>query len=171
VVVSPEFRLRKHGEICPIDLTPRCDLDIVRRFRVNREPAAVQFARRRPVWGSMRYTGFSSSPQGLCRVAGMGRVSCGETSSQSYLRHPPPGRSQFWAGVQGWAMRGGTAKRSQLQLPVVLVCGLYVGKPARGSKGRSATVDCCSSEFECSRREARDNLRARHVSVLTYLCV
>jgi len=43
-------------------------------------------------------------------------------------------------------MWGGTAKRSQLQLPEVLVCGLIL-KPARGSKGRSATVDCCSSDL------------------------
>ena len=38
-------------------------------------------------------------------------------------------------------MRDGTAKRSQLQLPVVLV------SKYRGSKGRSATVDCCSSDL------------------------
>jgi hypothetical protein len=38
-------------------------------------------------------------------------------------------------------MWGGTAKRSQLQLPVGLVFKY------RGSKGRSATVDCCSSDL------------------------
>src|SRR5271170_4211926 len=41
--------------------------------------------------------------------------------------------------------------------------------PARGSKGRSATVDCCSSDLSFQ-AEARENLRARHFSVLIFSC-
>jgi hypothetical protein len=76
---------------------------------------------------------------------GHGQLDCGASSSQSCLRHPPPGSFIIPAGVLGWAMWDGTAIRSQLQLPVAMVSGLC--DRDRGSKGRSATVDCCSSDL------------------------
>ena len=56
-------------EIYEQSLTQRAPLDIVSRFRVNREPVAVQVARSgqcvRAGFGRLRYTGIAVPPQGL----------------------------------------------------------------------------------------------------------
>ena len=108
-------------------------LAIVSRFRVNREPVAVQVARRRSVCRQVSAVcdtlETAVPPQGSCTASAWDRIRCG--TSQSYLRHPPP----------GWAMRDGTAIRSQLQLPVVLVCTTGEARDARPP----STVDRLSS--------------------------
>jgi hypothetical protein len=65
-------------------------------------------------------------------------------------------------------MRDGTAIRSQLQLPVVMVSGL--DDRDRGSKGRSATVDCCSSDLSVPDGK-QGTIFARGTSVSSHFCV
>ena len=126
---------------------------------MNLEPVVAQVGRERPVcrasFGRLRYTGNSRHPQGLCVVSKHGPVKL-RCIILAIVPATPSSR-------MGYAGRNSETEPT----PSSSSSGLH----DRGSKGRSATVDCCSSEFECSRREARDNLRARHVSVLTFSCV
>jgi hypothetical protein len=129
------------------NLTSRALLGMVRRFRVNREPVAVRFARRRPVWGrlagilsasAIHWSG--SSPQGLMQQASMGRLRCGASSSQSYLRHPPPGRSQYL----GWGPRMGYVGRNSETEPT----------PTSSGSGRQGLI--LEAGFMSNPGEARD---------------
>jgi len=140
-------------KISPQNLTPPRLLGMVNRFRACPGPVAAEVL----ADAASRVDWMSSFTR---------RVWAGSKHRPATLRHlaiVPATPSSRFIGVQGWAMRDGTAKRSQLQLPVVLV------SKHRGSKGRSATVDCCSSDLSFQ-AEARENLRARHVSVLTFSC-
>ena len=112
---------------------------------MNRGPVAVQV---RPVTVSVEQASTACDtletavpPQVRAGKQGIGQASCGATSSQSYLRHPPPDGIHSSRIQSGWAMRDGTGETEST--PTSSSAGLQ----DRGSKGRSATVDCCSSDL------------------------
>ena len=124
------------GDLSKASLTTRSLLAIFIRFRMNREPVAVQVAREQTVcWAGllglsrrMRYTGKSNSTAGSMHGK---RAWAG-----SYAAQHPRNRTCDTLHL-GWAMRGGTAKRSQLQLPAKAACR---GQEARDARPPSTVV-------------------------------